>query len=148
MPIQPPLPLTRAAVIAVALLALGACGGRGGPDDARSFTADALAAAGLRTVTVAPATADCEVDGLDGVRTTAATEVGEVSLCVSLDQGRALSVRDPGLSDAQFGRLERYRGETSQDRAEPLAAASAGLLLAGVLIQLSLRLRPLPGRPS
>ena len=129
-------------------LGLGACGGSGGPDDARAFTADALADAGLPAVTVAPATTDCEVDGLDGVRTTAATGIGEVSLCVSLDQGRALSVRDPGMSDAQFRRLERYRGETPQDRAEPLAAASAGLLLAGVLIQLSLRLRPRPGRPS
>jgi hypothetical protein len=133
----------------VAVLGLGGCG-RAQLDrqGAREFTADALAAAGLSSVEVAPTTAACEVEGADGWRTTAATEVGEVSLCVSRDQGRALSVRDPGMTDEQFERLDRYRGETPQDRARPLAIASAALLLAGTLIQLLLRLRPPRDRPS
>ena len=139
--------MTRAAVFPLLLLLVGACGnGDGG--EARAFTVEALRDAGLRTVDVAAVTAECEVDGLDGVRTVAATELGEVSLCVSVDQGRALSVRDPGLTDDQFARLERYRGETPQDRARPPAIASAGLLLAGTVIQLLLRLRPPRDRPS
>lgn len=96
-------------------------------------------------------TDECSVEGAVGWRATADTELGEVSICVSRDQGRALSVRDPGMSDAQFARLERYRGETAADRARPLAAASAGLLLVGVLIQLLLQLRsptPLRDPPS
>lgn len=136
------------AVVVVVLLLLGACGAGGDGGEARTFTADALADAGLTSVDVGAVTAACEVDGLDGVRTTAATEIGEVSLCVSADQGKALSVRDPGLTDAQFARLERYRGETPQDRARPPAIASAGLLLAGTVIQLLLRLRPPRDRPS
>ena len=132
------------------LVALGALGGCGSGDaaNARSFTEDALRATGLTSVEVAAATQDCDVEGVDGIRTTAATDVGEVSLCVSVDRGRALSVRDPGLSDQQFRRLDRYRGETAQDRARPAAVASAGLLLVGVLILLLLRLRPPRDRPS
>ena len=129
------------------LLLLGACGGGAG-GEARTFTADALADVGLTSVDVAAVTSPCDVDGLDGVRTVAATEIGEVSLCVSVDQGRALSVRDPGLTDVQFARLDRYRGETPQDRARPPAIASAGLLLVGTVIQLLLRLRPPRDRPS
>jgi uncharacterized protein YceK len=135
-------------LLAVTVL-LGGCGSmRMDADGARSFTAGALRAAGLHGVDVAPAVVACDVDGAKGWRTRAVTEIGEVSLCVSRTDGRALSVRDPGLTDAQFRRLERYRGETSEDRARPLAAASASLLLVGVLIQLSLRLRPLRDRPS
>jgi hypothetical protein len=137
-----------AAAAGVALLLGSSACGAGGADEARRFTEDALAAAGLGEVEVARATSDCQVEDLDGTRTTASTEIGEVSLCVSTDQGRALSVRDPGLTDEQFERLEAYRGETPQDRARPLAAASAGLLLAGTVIQLLLRLRPPRGRPS
>lgn len=117
-------------------------------DGARAFSVAALRASGLRDVeevraaTVSP----CEVEGADGWRTVTATEVGEVSMCVSRDQGRALSVRDPGMSDAQFARLEAYRGETAQDRAMPLAVGSAVLLLVGVAIQLLLRWRP--GAPT
>ena len=140
--------MPRAAAAVVALLTAVLLPSCGSGDDARDFTTAALRDAGLRQVTVAPATADCEVEGADGVRTTAATEVGEVSLCVDEDGGRALSVRDPGLTDEQFRRLERYRGETAQDRARPLAIASAALLLAGTLIQLLLRLRPPRDRPS
>ena len=139
---------SRAAVLLVAVLALGACGPvRLDRDGARSFTVDALREAGLGSVQVAEKTTACEVDGADGWRTTVATDVGEVSLCVSRDSGRALSVRDPGMTDEQFRRLERYRGESREDRARPLATASAVLLLAGVLIQLVLR-RPPRDRPS
>jgi hypothetical protein len=128
---------------------LGACGPVGlDRDGARAFTGDALRHAGLRRVDVRGTVTACDVDDAAGWRTTARTEVGDVSLCVSRSQGRALSVRDPGLSDAQFARLERYRSESSADRARPLATASAVLLLLGVLIQLSLRLRPLRDRPS
>lgn len=135
--------------VALFLVGLGGCGrAQLDRDGAREFTADALAAAGVSAVDVAAATTACEVTGAEGWRTTAATEVGEVSLCVSRDQGRALSVRDPGLTDEQFARLERYRGETPQDRARPLAVASAVLLLLGTLIQLLLRLRPPRDRPS
>ena len=132
----------------VALLALGACSTDLDPAGARAFTADALREAGLREVDVAEATADCEVDGAAGIRTTATTEVGEVSLCVSRTLGRALSVRDPGLSDEQFGRLDDYRDGTPQDRARPLAIGAAVLLLVGVVIQLALHLRPAPAAPS
>lgn len=135
----------------VALLALlsavvlGACGTDGlDPAGAREFTAGALRDAGFDEVAVARATEPCEVEGTDGLRTRADTEVGEVSLCVSRRLGRALSVRDPGMSDEQFARLDRYRDGTPEDRARPLAAGSAGLLLAGVVIQLALRLRPEP----
>jgi hypothetical protein len=136
-------------VFAVAALGLvpvlGACGNDGlDAAGAREFTAGALRDAGFRQVVVAQPTAPCEVDGTDGLRTTAATEVGEVSLCVSRRLGRALSVRDPGMSDEQFARLDRYRDGTPEDRARPLAAGSAGLLLAGVVIQLALQLRPDP----
>ena len=129
----------------VAAAASGACGA--GASEARAFTLDALRAAGLGGVEVADATGECRVDDSEGIRTTATTDIGEVSLCVSVDGGRALSVRDPGMTDEQFRRLERYRGETSEDRARPPAAASAVLLLAGVVIQLALR-RPPRGRPS
>lgn len=136
-------------LVLVPVLLLGGCGSvRLDADGARSFTEDALVAAGVRGVDVSPVVVSCEVDGAVGWRTRAVTEIGEVSLCVSRTDGRALSVRDPGLTDAQFRRLERYRGETGDDRARPLAAASAGLLLAGVLIQLALRLRPPRDRPS
>ena len=126
----------------VVVLGLGACSTDLDPAGARTFTADALRHAGLTQVEVADTTTPCEVDGSDGIRTTAATEVGEVSLCVSERLGRALSVRDPGLSDEQFARLDAYRDGTPQDRARPLAIGSAVLLLAGVLIQLVLHLRP------
>lgn len=127
----------------VLLVLVGGCGADGlDRAGARVFTAGALRDAGLREVEVAPATVPCEVDGAEGWRTTAVTEVGEVSLCVSRRLGRALSVRDPGMSDEQFARLDRYRDGTPEDRARPLAAGSAGLLLAGVVIQLALRLRP------
>lgn len=127
------------------LVLAGGCASDGlDPAGARDFTAGALRDAGLRQVEVAEATTPCEVDGADGWRTTATTEVGEVSLCVSRGLGRVLSVRDPGLSDEQFARLDRYRDGTPEDRARPLAAGSAGLLLAGVVIQLALRLRPAP----
>lgn len=136
-------------LVLVLLLGSGAFGRvRLDADGARSFTEAALVDAGVRRVDVSPVVVSCEVDGADGWRTRAVTEIGEVSLCVSRTDGRALSVRDPGLTDAQFRRLERYRGATGEDRARPLAAASAALLLAGVLIQLSLRLRPLRDRPS
>jgi hypothetical protein len=133
------------AVLVVAALAGGSCGDDGlDAAGAREFTAGALRDAGFEQVDVERATAPCEVEGHEGVRTTAATEVGEVSLCVSRRLGRALSVRDPGMSDEQFARLDRYRDGTPEDRARPLAAGSAGLLLAGVVIQLGLRLRPEP----
>lgn len=132
----------------VALLGLGACAADLDPAGARAFTDGALRDAGLRQVAVAEATGDCEVDGAGGIRTTAVTEVGEVSLCVSRDLGRALSVRDPGLSDEQFARLAAYRDGTPQDRARPLAAGSAGLLLVGVVIRLALHLRPEPAGSS
>ena len=109
-------------------------------EGARSLSVDALRSSGLGDVRpVATSTVSaCSVEGADGWRTVTATDVGEVSMCVSRDQGRALSVRDPGMSDEQFARLEAYRGETAQDRAMPLAAGSAVLLLVGVLIQLLL----------
>lgn len=129
------------AFLTVALL--GACGDDGlDAAGARDFTAGALRDAGFEEVAIAPATEPCEVEGQEGLRTRADTEVGEVSLCVSRRLGRALSVRDPGMSDGQFARLDRYRDGTPEDRARPLAAGSAGLLLAGVVIQLGLRLRP------
>lgn len=131
-------------VATVAVLALGACSTDLDATGARAFTDAALRDAGLRQVEVAEATTPCEVDGAEGLRTTAATEVGEVSMCVSKDLGRALSVRDPGLSDAQFARLDDYRDGTPQDRARPLAIGSAVLLLGGVLIQMLLHLRPSP----
>lgn len=136
-----------AAVVPLVLLVLvaGGCGADGlDRAGAREFTAGALRDAGFREVDVQDATTSCEVDGAEGWRTSAATEVGEVSLCVSRRLGRALSVRDPGMSDEQFDRLDRYRDGTPEDRARPLAAGSAGLLLAGVVIQLALRLRPAP----
>ena len=129
-------------------LVAGACASDLDPTGARDFTADALRHAGLQDVAVAEVTTACEVEGLDGWRTTATTDAGEVSLCVSRDLGRALSVRDPGLTDAQFARLDAYRDGTPEDRARPLAAGSAGLLWAGVLIQLGLRLRPAPPAPA
>lgn len=130
------------AACAVALLGGSACAQpRLDREGARAFTADALQASGFREVSVLQTTDECSVEGADGWRATATTELGEVSVCVSRDHGRALSVRDPGMSDAQFARLERYRGETSADRAMPLAVGSAVLLLFGVLIQLLLRLR-------
>ena len=129
-------------VLAFTVAAGGACSTDLDAAGARAFTADALRDAGLEQVEVAEATSVCEVDGLDGIRTVAATEVGEVSVCVSRDLGRALSVRDPGLSDSQFARLDAYRDGTPQDRARPLAIGSAVLLLAGVAIQLALHLRP------
>lgn len=128
----------------VVVLVLGACSSKLDPAGARSFTEAALRDAGLRRVEVAASTKPCEVDGAGGIRTMAATEVGEVSLCVSEDLGRALSVRDPGLSDRQFARLDAYRDGTPQDRARPLAIGSAVLLLVGTLIQLALHLRPAP----
>ena len=137
-----------AAPAAALLLALGACSSDLDPAGARAFTDAALRDAGLTQVRVAEATTECEVDGAAGIRTTATTEVGEVSLCVSEDLGRALSVRDPGLSDAQFARLDAYREGTPQDRARPLAIGSAVLLLVGTLILLLLRLRPPRDRPS
>ena len=135
-----------AGVAALALVLLGgACAApQLDADGARSFSVDALRASGLRGVapvgsaTVSP----CSVEGAKGLRTVTATEVGEVSMCVSRDQGRALSVRDPGMSDEQFARLEAYRGETAADRARPLALGSAVLLLLGVLLRLALELRP------
>ena len=131
------------AVVLTVAVALGAaCSTDLDAAGARAFTADALRDAGLEQVEVAEATSECEVDGLEGIRTVASTEVGEVSVCVSRDLGRALSVRDPGLSDAQFERLDGYRDGTPQDRARPLAIGSAVLLLAGVVIQLALHLRP------
>jgi hypothetical protein len=139
----------RAVLVFVAVLVLGACGNDGlDAAGAREFTAGALRDAGFEEVDVARATEPCEVDGQEGLRTIAATEVGEVSLCVSRRLGRALSVRDPGMSDEQFARLDRYRDGTPADRARPLAAGSAGLLLAGVVIQLALRLRPETPAPA
>lgn len=128
------------------VLVLGGCARDLDAAGARTFTDAALRDAGLTQVSVAEPTEPCEVDGADGIRTTAATEVGEVSLCVSENLGRALSVRDPGLSDAQFARLDAYRDGTPEDRARPLAIGSAVLLLAGVVIQLALHLRPAPAR--
>ena len=113
-------------------------------DGARAFSVEALRASGLRGVEpVADATvSSCTVEGAEGWRTVTATDAGEVSMCVSRDQGRALSVRDPGMTDAQFARLEDYRGETAEDRARPLAIASAVLLLLGVTLRLLLERRP------
>lgn len=118
-------------------------------DGARSFSVAALRSAGLRSVsTVREATVErCTVEGAAGWRTVTDTSVGEVSMCVSRSQGRVLSVRDPGMTDAQFARLEAYRGETAEDRATPLAIGSAVLLLLGVTLRLLLQLRP-PGPPS
>lgn len=131
------------AVVAALAVLLGGCAPpRLDREGARAFTAEALHEAGLGRVVVAPSTASCRVDGAPGWRTEATTDVGVVSLCVSRDQGRALSVRDPGLSDAQFARLERFRTGTSTERALPLAAASSALLLLGVLLRLGLLLRP------
>ncbi len=105
---------------------------------ARRFTSSALTDAGVGPVRVATHTEACRVEGATGIRTAAVTSVGDVSLCVSRTQGRALSVRDPGLSEAQFARLDRYRSSTAVDRARPFAAGAAVLLLAGVLIDLGL----------
>lgn len=129
-------------VVALAVAAGAACSTDLDAAGARAFTEHALRDAGLEQVEVAETTSECEVGGLDGIRTVATTEVGEVSVCVSRDLGRALSVRDPGLSEAQFARLDAYRDGTPQDRARPLAIGSAVLLLAGVAIQLALHLRP------
>ena len=138
-----------AAVVAALFVAIGGVGGacatpRLDEDGARSFAVDALRASGLREVeSVEDATVEaCSVEGAAGWRTVTATEAGEVSMCVSRDRGRALSVRDPGMSDAQFARLEAYRGETAEDRARPLAIASAVLLLVGVTLRLLLERRP------
>ena len=135
-----------AGVVALSMLVLGgACTTpRLDADGARSFSVEALRASGLRDVEpVETATVSaCSVEGAPGWRTVTGTDVGEVSMCVSRDQGRALSVRDPGMSDEQFARLEAYRGETAADRARPLAAGSAVLLLVGVLLGLALELRP------
>ena len=129
----------RFCVVALLLSALTACAApQLDREGARSFTRDALRASGFREVSVLPTTDDCSVEGAPGWRATADTELGEVSICVSRTQGRALSVRDPGMSDVQFARLERYRGETAADRAMPLAVGSAVLLLVGALIQLLL----------
>ena len=144
------LPRVRVGVAAVAVgLVLGFGGGacstpKLDQDGARTFSADALRAAGLSKVDVVDdgELSSCSVEGAAGWRTVVVTEVGEVSMCVSRDQGRALSVRDPGMSDEQFARLERYRGETAADRAMPLAVASAVLLLVGVSLGLLLELRP------
>jgi hypothetical protein len=105
---------------------------------ARDFSGDALRSAGLSRVVVHPTTDACTVEGAAGWRTLADTSAGEVSMCVSRAQGRALSVRDPGMTDAQFARLEAYRSSTAADRARPLAATSSGLLLAGVVAKLAL----------
>jgi hypothetical protein len=126
----------RAVVALVVPFLLGACSADLDAAGARSFTRAALEDAGLGGVAVGPSATPCEVDGARGWRTSASTDAGEVSLCVSRDQGRALSVRDPGLTDAQFARLESFRSGTPQDRARPLAAGSAALLLVGVLIRL------------
>ena len=141
-----------AAGVAVSVVVLlgGACAApRLDADGARGFSVAALRASGLRGVSpVAGATVSpCEVEGADGWRTVTATEVGEVSMCVSRSQGRALSVRDPGMTDAQFARLEAYRGDTASDRARPLAIGSGVLLLVGVSLRLLLELRP-PGPAS
>lgn len=133
------------AALAVLGVGVGACATpRIDRDGARSFSVDALRASGLRDVeAVSNATvSSCTVEGADGWRTVTATEVGEVSMCVSRDQGRALSVRDPGMSDDQFARLESYRGDTATDRAKPLLVGSAVLLLVGVMLRLLLELRP------
>ena len=127
------------------LLVGGACATpRLDRDGARSFSVGALRSSGLGDVRpVATATVSaCEVEGADGWRTVTATDVGEVSMCVSREQGRALSVRDPGMSDEQFERLEAYRGDTAQDRAMPFAIGSAALLLIGVTLRLLLERRP------
>lgn len=135
--------------LVVLMLAAGGCGTDGlDREGAREFTAGALRDAGFDAVDVQEPTSPCEVDRHEGWRTVAATEVGEVSLCVSRDLGRALSVRDPGMSDEQFARLDRYRDGTPQDRARPLAAGAAALLLVGVVIRLALTLRPPRGRTS
>ncbi|HUP85728.1 MAG TPA: hypothetical protein VM143_08680 [Acidimicrobiales bacterium] len=138
-----------AAVVFVLAVALGS-GSCAGPrlsrDGARSFTDDALRAAGLSGVVVRPTTTACTVEDVPGWRTLAETSAGEVSMCVSRDQGRALSVRDPGMTDAQFARLEAYRSGTATDRARPLAAASSGLLLVGVVAKLALVLADGGGR--
>lgn len=139
--------MRRAAALVAVTLVFGSCTSpQLDREGARSFVADSLRASGFREVSVLATTDECSVEGAEGWRATAVTEVGEVSLCVSRTQGRALSVRDPGMSDEQFRRLERYRGETASDRARPLAAASAALLLVGVLIQLLLRWRDRTGR--
>ena len=127
------------------LSVLGACAApKLSQDGARSFSVDALRAAGLREVRAVEGDelSSCEVEGAVGWRTVTSTAIGDVGMCVSRDQGRALSVVDPGMTDEQFARLERYRGETAQDRALPLAAGSAALLLVGALIALGLHLRP------
>ena len=142
-----------ALVAALSMTVLGGVGACATPrldaDGARSFSVDALRASGLRDVTPVSAStvSPCSVEGAAGWRTVTATEVGEVSMCVSRDQGRALSVRDPGMSDDQFARLEAYRGATAEDRARPLAIASAVLMLVGVTLRLLLELRP-PGPAS
>ena len=134
-----------AAPLALALVTVVGGSSCGAPpldrDGARAFTRDALVHAGLRGVTVAPTTSPCEVDGAPGWRTSATTDIGEVSLCISRDQGRALSVRDPGMTNAQFARLEGYREDPRAERALPLASASAVLLLVGVALRLSLLVR-------
>lgn len=134
-----------AVVAALFLVVAGACATpQLDRDGARSFSVEALRASGLRDVrpireaTVSP----CTVEGAEGWRTVTATDVGEVSMCVSREEGRALSVRDPGMTDAQFARLEAYRDDTAEDRARPLAIGSAVLLLLGVLLRLALVLRP------
>jgi hypothetical protein len=138
-----------ATVLLLSVLGSGACAApRLDRAGARAFTEDALRASGLGAVRVVGTTSACSVEGAAGWRTIASTDVGEVSMCVSRDQGRVLSVRDPGMSDAQFARLERYRSRTAADRAMPLAVGSAVLLLVGTSLTLLLQLRPLRDRPS
>ena len=143
--------MRRAAALVAAIVTLGLALGGGAcaspkldEEGARAFSADALRASGLRDVQpVADArVAPCRVEGAHGWRTVTATDAGEVSMCVSRDQGRVLSVRDPGMADDQFVRLEAYRGETTADRAMPLAIASGALLLVGAVLGLILELRP------
>lgn len=143
--------MRRAAAFVAAIVTLGLALGGGAcaspkldEEGARVFSADALRASGLRDVEpVADASvASCIVEGAQGWRTVTATDAGEVSMCVSRDQGRVLSVRDPGMADDQFARLEAYRGETAADWAMPLAVTSAALLLLGAVLGLILELRP------
>lgn len=128
-----------AALAAVAVISGGACGSpRITRADAKTFTAAALDDAGLSRVVVHDGVQACRVQGHTGWRTTAATSAGPVSLCVSLTQRRALSIRDPGLSAAQFRRLDRFRDDPTSARVLVPAAVAAGLLLTGSVISVTL----------
>lgn len=134
------------AALAVAALVLvlspTACGRAGVTRaDARSFTEDALRHAGLDGVKVRSAVSGCAVEDHPGWRTRADTAVGVIELCVSRSEPRALSLKDDGgsgqplLDEAEFARLDRYRGRVPTRRFVPAVVGAAALL--GVVVAIT-----------